>query len=301
MKPTVSLMMVPFREVRHSKPDDFLHYEPIHVRGKLHHWVIPAHRHEDLHQFQFISRGAIEATLDGERKVLHAPAAIMIAPGVVHGFVYEQDSIGQQVTVPTATLKAFLGSSVTLQEKLQNSILIARDDVSDWAEECKGLFDFLAQEFLASHPGRTEALEARVMLLTLWFLRRQAAPRAELRSQAMRDTLVQRYRQLLETHFREHRLLHFYADTLSVTADHLSRTCRSITGTSALQLIHDRVVLEARRLLAYTPASVMNIAQELGFDDPAYFSRFFAKTTGEAPTNYRRLVTQGLALMPTSC
>lgn len=298
MKSNTSLLMVPFREVRHFQPDDYLHYEPIHVRGTLHQWTIPAHQHEELHQFQFISQGTVKATLDGEQLVLKAPAAIMIAPGVVHGFVYERDSIGQQVTVPTASLKTFIGASSSLAEQLGRSILIAQEDMAGHTDECRHLFDLLELEFTARKAGRVEALQAHVMLLVIWFLRHQAAPRALQRSRALRDTLVQRYRHLLEMHFRAHNSVSFYADALGVTADHLSRTCRTTTGTGALDLMHDRVVLEARRLLAYTPASINAIAEELGFDDPAYFSRFFNKTTGESPSNYRRLLAHGLALMP---
>ncbi|MEY2953268.1 MAG: hypothetical protein RLZZ401_1355 [Pseudomonadota bacterium] len=298
MNAKAPLLMVPFREVRHFQPDDCLHCEPIHVRGKLHQWTIPAHRHQELHQFQLLSRGAVEATLDGERHQFPAPAAIMVAPGVVHGFVYDRDSIGQQVTVPSASLKTFLGPSATLAASLSRTILISNEDMRGHLEECESLFTLLAHEFSSDRPGRAEALQAHAVLLALWFLRHQAAPRATLRSQALRDTLVQRYRQLLETHFRTHRPVGFYAEALGVTADHLSRTCRATTGVGALDLMHDRVVLEARRLLAYTPASVADIAGELGFDDPAYFSRFFTKITGYAPSSYRQVLAQGQALMP---
>ena len=50
-------LIVPFTEVRHFRPEDCLHYEPIDVRGRLHHWTIPAHRHDGLHQFQLLTEG----------------------------------------------------------------------------------------------------------------------------------------------------------------------------------------------------------------------------------------------------
>ena len=59
MKPAAApLLLVPFREVRHEQPDDCLHYEPVAVRGKLHDWTIPAHRHDALHQFQLLEKAA---------------------------------------------------------------------------------------------------------------------------------------------------------------------------------------------------------------------------------------------------
>lgn len=299
MKTAAPLLMIPFREVRHDQPDDVLHYEPINVRGRLHQWTIPAHRHQDLHQLQLLVRGGMSATLDGEQVELKAPLALMITPGVVHGFTYQRDSVGYQVTLPSGVLRTLLTASPALLPRLEQLILVPAQDLErEDAEECEQLFQRLGAEFERSRPGRAEALRSHALLLGLWFLRRDAVTRASLRSEALRDALVQRYRSLLELHFRKHEPVSFYAQALGVTADHLSRVCRLTTGTSALDLAHERVLLEARRLLAYTPASVVEVAHELGYDDPAYFSRFFAKLAGQAPSTYRSAIAQGIAALP---
>jgi AraC-like DNA-binding protein len=57
-------------------------------------------------------------------------------------------------------------------------------------------------------------------------------------------------------------------------------------------------MLEARRMLAYTTGSVSDIAHQLGFDDPAYFSRLFAKRCGQSPSGYREAVGDGLNVPP---
>ncbi|RZA15809.1 MAG: helix-turn-helix domain-containing protein [Lysobacteraceae bacterium] len=292
------LLMVAFREVRHDQPDDVLHYEPVNVRGELHHWTIPAHRHDGLHQFQLLTQGGAEATLDGRTQRLEAPAALLIAPGVVHGFVYDRHSAGHQVTLPSALLRALLGGNASLLERLAQTIVITGTDMGADAAECEALFVRLRDEFQLRRLGRGEALQSHATLLGLWFLQREEAARATLRTQALRDTLVQRFRHLVDLHFREQQPVSFYAAELDVTADHLSRVCRGTTGLSALDLLHQRVELEARRLLAYTPAAVIEVAHELGFDDPAYFSRFFTKTTGHSPTAYRQALGRGTVLVP---
>ena len=292
------LLMIPFREVRHFQPEDSLHFEAINVRAKLHEWTIPAHQHVGLHQFQLLTQGSAMATLDGEPVALTAPAALMVAPGVVHGFVYERNSVGQQVTVPTATLQRLLGTASGLDAPLRRSILVSTADMGSELAECEEVFSLLAREFARSRPGRAEALNAHALVLALWFLRRADTAQAQLRQQALKDTLVQRYRSLLEQHFRQQQPVRFYADALGITADHLSRTCRATTGDGALELMHDRVVLEARRLLAYTRGSVIEVAHELGFDDPGHFSRFFSKTVGQSPSTYRNAIASGLAAAP---
>lgn len=299
MKSAAPLLMIPFREVRHDQPDDVLHYEPINVRGRLHHWTIPAHRHEGLHQFQLLVRGSVEATLDADTLRLPTPLALMVPPGVVHGFRYQRDSAGYQATLPSSRVRALLAGSSALLARLDRPILVhgAQLDAHD-AAECEALFQRLGGEFDNGHPGRAEALQGHALLLALWFLRRVADTPATRRSQALRDTLVQRYRAQVERGFRSQEPVQAYAARLGVTADHLSRVCRATTGSGALDLLHERVLLEARRLLAYTPATVVEIAHELGFVDPAYFSRFFTKLAGQAPTSYRAAIAQGIAAMP---
>ncbi|MBP7565171.1 MAG: AraC family ligand binding domain-containing protein, partial [Burkholderiaceae bacterium] len=158
MKNAEPLLMVAYREVRHEQPDDVLHYEPVNVRGRLHQWTIPAHRHDGLHQFQMLTGGAAEATIDGRTMRLAAPAAIMLAPGVVHGFVYERDSTGHQVTLPSSLLRQLLGATPALIERLGQTIVVGAADIGDDASECEALFGRVHAEFQSQRLGRTEAL-----------------------------------------------------------------------------------------------------------------------------------------------
>ena len=293
-----SPVVVPFREVRHFRPDDSLHYEAIRVRASQNGWTIPAHRHEDLHQFQLLTEGAMVGLLDGERHVLAAPAAVMVVPGVVHSFVYEPDSTGSQVTVPSQSLASLSAHSPAVAQRLSQKLVLDDAALGAGVAECAQRFAMLGDEFLAQRAGRAEALQSHVILLALWFLRHQEATSGSGRRQALRDTLVQRYRGLVELHFAEHQPLGFYAGTLGVTADHLSRVCRATTSTSALDLLHQRVALEAKRMLVHADLTIADVAGRLGFDDVGYFSRFFKTATGIAPSAYREALASGLAAAP---
>lgn len=101
---------------------------------------------------------------------------------------------------------------------------------------------------------------------------------------------VSQFRQMLERDFRREHRVHQFADRLGVTAGHLNFLCRKHLGRSAGQIIRSRVHVEAQRLLVHTDLSAAAIAQTLGYEDPAYFSRVFKKLAGVAPTTYR---TQG--------
>ena len=303
MPRTLPPRAIAFHEVRHFQPDDCLHYEPISVRGRLHQWTIPPHRHETLHQFQLLERGAARASLDGTVVELRAPTLLVVAAGTVHGFHYAPDSAGHQVTVPTAELRAALADAPALREQLARSFVLdsaalvapAREEAaSTQATDASQWMLQLAREFNGRSPGRAEALRAQALLLALWCLRRAAPALQHSPRTAVRDTLVQRFRTLVDQHYRTQRPLRFYTEALDVSADHLSRACRNVAGCSALDLLHERLLLEARRLLTHTDLAVSRIAGELGFDDAAYFSRLFARKVGRAPAAYRRAAAVGL-------
>lgn len=287
------LLLVPFKEIRHQQPDDCLHYESIAVRGQEMDWTIPAHRHEGLHQFQFLRQGAVRGTLDGRDFELTAPALLMLAPGSVHGFDYTRDTEGHQVSVPSATLRDLLGDAQFMDAELHASFVLHTLEPTQ-AEECDALFQRIALEFQQQRPGRVHALLACATLLAVLFVRGHGEAFSSVRQQGARDTLVQRYLALVEAHYRSHRPLGKYAEALGVTADHLSRSCRALHRQSALDLLNERRMLEARRLLAYTSQTVAEVAQQLGYEDPAYFSKFFQRSTGSAPSAYRAQVAQGV-------
>ncbi|MDM0046660.1 helix-turn-helix domain-containing protein [Variovorax dokdonensis] len=289
------LLLVPFREVRHEQPDDCLHYEPVAVRGREMDWTIPAHRHEGLHQIQYLERGRIAGTVDGLSIDAAAPALLLVAPGAMHGFRHTRDTAGHQLTIPSATLQQLFQGTRLADTGLASSFVLT-DLAGPARDEAASLFERLAREFRGNSAGRVPALLATATLLAvlLWRLHGERVQQAQ--APGARDALVQRYLALVEQHFREHRGLPFYAHALGVTPDHLSRSCRNLTRQSALQLLHERLMLEARRLLAYTPMPVQEVALAIGYQDPAYFSKFFARATGHAPSQYRALAAQGVRL-----
>ena len=301
MKAAPPLLLVPFTEVRHDQPDDCLHYEAVAVRGEEMDWTIPAHRHEGLHQFQLLERGAVSGAIDGQAFEAEAPALLMLSPGTVHGFTYTRDAVGHQVTVPTATLRQLMGANSLAQAALGTSFVRSGAELAGAGEECTRLFATLGREFQSQAPGRVQALLAHATLLAVAFLRCRGDAEAGSRANALPDTLVRRYRGLLEAHFRSPQPLAYYAEALDVTADHLSRICRKVSGQSALDLLNGRRMLEARRLLAYTPMPVAEVARELGYEDPAYFTRFFTLHVGDTPSGYRQAVAAGVrdAALPT--
>jgi|ERR1700722_4444112 AraC family transcriptional regulator, transcriptional activator of pobA len=101
-------------------------------------------------------------------------------------------------------------------------------------------------------------------------------------------TTVQRFRQLIERHYRDNLSIEVFAKLLGVTRAHLHDACHRSARCTPLKLVHDRLLEEARLRLENTEFPVEQIAYGLGFRDPGYFNRFFKRLTGIAPGAYRQ-------------
>ncbi|MBI3241257.1 MAG: helix-turn-helix domain-containing protein [Chloroflexi bacterium] len=101
------------------------------------------------------------------------------------------------------------------------------------------------------------------------------------------DMLVQQFIRLIDLHFVEKQEVQDYAALLGVTAGHLTDMTREVLGISASQLIHQRLIVEAKRLFVHSGQTVAQISNQLKFADPSYFARFFKRESGYSPTQFK--------------
>jgi AraC family transcriptional activator of pobA len=101
--------------------------------------------------------------------------------------------------------------------------------------------------------------------------------------------LVMLFRELVHQKFRDQLRLAGYCKLLGVTPARLSRACRSLMACTPSSIIHERLLVEAKSELTYSAHSVSEIAYSLGFEDAAYFCRFFKQHIGHSPMEFRKL------------
>jgi len=99
--------------------------------------------------------------------------------------------------------------------------------------------------------------------------------------------LVRRFNVLVEQNFRKYHRVTSYAGMLNKSPKTISNFFRLYNAKTPLEVIHDRINLEARRLLLYTEKTIKEIAYELGFEEHTHFSNFFRKHNGISPTHFR--------------
>ena len=260
---------------------DVVHCETIATRSSLHNWELVPHRHARLHQILLIEVGGGNVEIDGKRHSFGAATCINIPAGCVHGFSFSPDTQGWVVTIATEILDQTLHE----QEGLAQSLGQPRLFVDSMA--LKPAVRLLFEEYAASAYARAQVLRALCGLL-LGLVARLAAQADESDQIEQHQSLFRRFQSLVDSHFTEQWPVARYADALAVTPGHLSRISRQASGVSASAIIEQRIIREARRLLAYTNLSIAEVAYELGYIDPAYFSRVFTRANGHSPRQFRR-------------
>lgn len=100
--------------------------------------------------------------------------------------------------------------------------------------------------------------------------------------------LLRSYNLLVEIHFRKEKTVKFYADQLNKSPKTIANIFSLYSKKTPLQIIHERIITEARRLFYYTDKSIKEIAGEVGFDDASQFSKFFKNFTNISPSSIRR-------------
>lgn len=239
-------------------------------------WRVEAMRSLSEPLLLWFTRGQGRITVAGNTRGYGAHNAIFVPPNTMHGFEVSPQVYGTAL---------FFGrhGRVTLPETPLH--LRIRDTTAQ--AELTALLDHIRSEMEQDRPGNLRAVDHYTGLLGVW-LERQATASADKQRPDAARRLVARYTALLERDFRSGAGVADYARALDVTPTHLTRACRQSCGRSASQLMHDRLLFEARRLLLETRMPVKAVSRSLGFTSPAYFTRAFQNGTGKTPSAFRK-------------
>ncbi len=174
-----------------------------------------------------------------------------------------------------------------MRSSLDHPLVASPERMEPNADELKTLFGALARESANPGPGAMAmgSLYLGLVMTHLW----RASGLAD-RSDALHATapIAQRFRQLVEMHYRENLSVQGFSGMLGVTRAHLHSACTRALGRSPQRVVHDRLIVEARLRLRQSSQPVEHIAYSLGFRDAAYFNRFFRRLTGMTPGAYRK-------------
>jgi AraC family transcriptional activator of pobA len=268
--------------------DWILNVEPLDHRCRAEGWVIAPHAHPHFVQIIAVMGGGGTMTAEGESRRFAAPALLIVPMHTIHGFRYEENSRGWVLTIADRHIEVLNARAPELSGIWAAPAAVSCEG-SGWMPTAEAALLALDRELDDGEIGGVIAAEAQLTTLLVMILR-QLARAGELGKAELSGgptELVSRYRALIEEHYADNWPLSKYARSLAVSLAQLRAACSATIGDAPLKLVHERVLIEAKRNLIYTARSVSQIAYQLGFNDPAYFSRFFTQHAGEPPAQFR--------------
>jgi AraC family transcriptional activator of pobA len=266
-----------------------LHIETIEARSAGHHWKIEPHLHQGLHQMIFVLRGRGVVLAEAVRAQYRPPVLILIPAGTVHGFEFEPGTSGHVISMSNDTQHELARHEAGIAALFAQPLTLEFPREALRATDLARSIRMLAREFSRSDSGHRLALHGWLQVLLGNALRlAQNLPNPADPAVGQRRALVARFSEQVEKRFRSNQTVAQYAAAMHVSESRLRNACLALAGQSPIQLIHARVLLEAKRQLHYTDSSISEIAYALGFDDPAYFTRFFSRRTGLSPRAFRQ-------------
>lgn len=245
-------------------------------------------------QIVMISDGSAEAEIGGERLALSAPAVLWLGgmkPGRLRS---EAGTTGYRGSVTNAIMAAAVGDQT---EALDLRLLVDRDFVLSLtgADAQAGTIERCFQAILAelqrpqiATPLMISALMRMILATMVRVSGGAAVPVSGIGEKA---GLLRRFRQLVELNFRNHWPVARYAAELGVSADRLHAICTTGIGKSPKRLLSERLAHEAALRLEHSTLTIQQLGHSLGFNDPAHFSNFFRRVTGQTPGGYRRQIS----------
>ncbi|MGX5854640.1 AraC family transcriptional regulator [Dyadobacter jiangsuensis] len=254
-----------------------------------HQSLVFPHRHSFYHLVVF-TEGSGRHTIDFHHFQARPYQIYFMIPGQVHTWDFEGDMEGYVVNFSDSFFKSFLlqpeylDSFSFFDQDSSNNVLTLSESVR--ANVCR-LFEELLNQNARASAWRDDMV--RVLLLQIFMIIEQSdSVDRKKHAEKGKNATVRNFIRLIDKHYDRLRLPGQYAEMLNVTPNHLNALCKEHVGMQAGELIRNRIVLEAKRLLINLDLTVSEIAYKLNFNDNSYFTKFFRKETGMTPEDFRK-------------
>ena len=246
------------------------------------------HRH-DYHELIWTRAGSGHQLIDGEESPVEPHTLTLIGRGQVHAFERARGLHGAVVRFGDELLGGDPATGANPAWLVGSRAVQTAPVPAGEVRRLEAAIDLLAAETRRPPDSRSVDLQRHLLsALLLWMERWFEATRTEQRDADDPDLqLYRRFSEVLERDYARHHNAPFYADALGVPQSALSRALVGVTGRTTKELITDRRMLEAARLLRFSEMTVGEIAFRAGYGDQLYFSRAFKRQFGEAPSAYR--------------
>ncbi|WP_337043118.1 helix-turn-helix domain-containing protein [Emticicia sp. 17c] len=267
----------------------FIHHEPLETRSRMHNWEIKEHLHTELFQVFIIEQGAGTIISDGHSLQLSSPCVMCIPANTLHGFAFQPETKGEVITFSEAFFESLFKNMPKLLLEINRFQLLAFKNEPEHFTPILHYAQELTRELYETNPEKQTVIQSLLQLFFVYLYRFSLSQQATF-SNASNRTLhyFQEFQKSIRRSLHETRTISQYARELHITSVHLNRICQALVQKSALQIVQEHLINEAKKYLLNTNYAVSEIAYFLNIKDPAYFTRLFKKLTGVTPSDFRK-------------
>ena len=287
---------------RQSKPEKTTHFEIHRLETIRDDHPLLDGLQERLQYFEIVwmqeGNGCI--SIDALQHPVRNNMIYCLTPGQVRHCCFQQNPRGYYISFSQDFLyrwATYTMGTTWLDTQIYGVGLSVISPDEDMQLEIEDLMTKMSKEYTNHYLLRSEVLAGLLNILVIYFSRRQQIRVNEL-AQSKEIELVQRFISLVKVHFRTMKFVADYASELCVTANHLNRIVKKITGLPASSHIQQHIIMEAKRQALHSNVSMKEIAYLLGFDDHSHFSKYFKNNSGMNFTSFKKGLTTEMIADP---
>jgi AraC family transcriptional regulator, transcriptional activator of pobA len=277
--------MIPVYDLLSHKPGaDFIikTAECVHMPS---HMMKP-HRHSG-YAINLLLEGDIEYFADFKKHTVIAPALMFLSPDQVYqnicGSMYKKVHISFNKDFLVNEVQGVLSC---WEYMFSQEVIPVKDEAT--LEELQTYVRLMQQEFDSAKPQKNLVLRNLLNAFIICAARLMNCKTRIVQMDSSQNKIVRQFKTLTDENYLHRTQVAQYADMLYVTPGHLNDLIKSVTGKTAKQIIDEKRIVEAKRLLFWGEHSVKEIAGHLNFEDDSYFNRFFKKHTGQTPAFFQK-------------
>lgn len=246
------------------------------------------HQHS-FYEILWVKEGTSKHTIDYHDVSIDSDTLFFISPGQVHMLSDSGKVIGYSITFTEEFLlmnhynQDVILELTFLDDSYSNPFLrIAKDDI----KEIEPVIEMIIAE--TEKRSKSPVIINHLLFVLLNRIQRLIANTQTVVLDSFQVITFKRFKKFIEIHYKRENSLPFYAGLLSMSVHNLNEIVKKVTGRTAGEVVRDRTMMEAKRLLIHSHFAIGQISEELGYKDFSYFSRQFKNQEGLSPAEYRK-------------
>ncbi|WP_349238927.1 helix-turn-helix transcriptional regulator [Flavobacterium sp. XS2P24] len=251
-----------------------------------HSFVEEPHRHNS-YVLVFFTKGSGTHEIDFDVFTIQPGSMFFLQPGQMHHWNLSDDVEGFVIFYSQEMYNLYFGQKTIGDYPFYSSVDNKPEMFFD-ATESKLILPYFESLILETQANQLLKQDKIMNLLDIIHIEiARKYSETHLHEAHSYNVKIKTFELVLEHNFKKEKAPSFYASQLAITLKHLNRICNEMLQKTTTEVITDRIILEAKRMLMDKKFTVNEIATELGFDDYSYFTRLFKKNTRMTPTNFR--------------